>query len=554
MAIQYMFKEMDKVIRESASEYHEALERQNSAVQTKVYYTEQWVKGLVVKSIFKYLNIIASMPTTHFKSIKQKATRAAVSALSSYSTVSNWERKLTTAGFKVLTGRKDFLGIPEDFDYSEQFKFKQVHVAKEPHNTIVLTFFQSYTQGQGTRYVPDKHGSAQRQVMKEVLRDALDTLAHTDTLVDSTMKSAGLGGAGAVSTRGLDYGVGSQFQRLHGGAGSNNAPLGFGNRSDTTVHLVDALQKLGEPGVAQDITAYAQEEAFMSGNGVTNTQIKSITSFLNQEFNAAYKIDGMSKIDVLGGGFEIDKNFVIKIAVGSGNQNSLMKRADAMKKGAKKGGLQGFFKSIENRLLDKFQKDPGMKTSLSMAEMVERGVFAGVAKRMKTASGMPDMRFKVNKALYNKAKYNEKTSGKNFIKIKKASKKTVKRRAEQKHVIPKPSNNAGSSFKNQDFNPLALEALLNELLPKVVASKMTSPALNYRTGRFAESAEVEEVMIGQRGGLNVNYTYQKDPYQTFEPGFARGSTYRDPRKIIGESVREIAQSMIGNKFLRVRRV
>ena len=83
---------------------------------------------------------------------------------------------------------------------------------------------------------------------------------------------------------------------------------------------------------------------------------------------------------------------------------------------------------------------------------------------------------------------------------------------------------------------------------------MTSPALVYRTGRFAESAEVQEVMIGGRGGVNVNYTYQKDPYQTFEPGFARGSTYRDPRKIIGESVREIAQSMMGNKFLRVRRV
>ena len=494
------------------------------------------------------------MPTTHFKSIKREAYRAAVSALSSYSTVSNWETKLTTAGFKILKGKKTAFGVPEDL-VERAPNLKQVLVEKAPHNTIVLTFFQSYTQGQGTRYVLDKHGSAQRQVMREVVKEALDILAHKDVVVDSTLRRAGLGGAGAISDigGGISKSIGKQFQRLHGGAGSNNAPLGFGNRSDTTVHLIDALQQLGNEGLAQDITAYAQEEASFKG-GVTNTQIKSITSFLNQEFNAAYKIEGMSKIDVLGSGFEIDKDFVIKIAVGSANQNSLMKRADAMKKGAKKGGLQGFFKSIENRLLDKFQKDPAMKTSLSMAEMMERGVFAGITKKMKTASGMPDMRFKVNKDLYNKAKYKEKTSGQRFIKVKKGSKKTVKRRAEQKHVIPKPSNNAGSSFKNQDFNPLALEALLNELLPKVVASKMTSPALNYRTGRFAESAEVEEVMIGQRGGLNVNYTYQKDPYQTFEPGFARGSTYRDPRKIIGESVREIAQSMIGNKFLRVRRV
>ena len=83
---------------------------------------------------------------------------------------------------------------------------------------------------------------------------------------------------------------------------------------------------------------------------------------------------------------------------------------------------------------------------------------------------------------------------------------------------------------------------------------MTSPALNFRTGRFAASAQVQDVMVGPRGGLNVNYTYMRDPYETFEPGNAMGSTQRDPRKIIGESVREIAQSIIGDRFLRVRRV
>jgi hypothetical protein len=83
---------------------------------------------------------------------------------------------------------------------------------------------------------------------------------------------------------------------------------------------------------------------------------------------------------------------------------------------------------------------------------------------------------------------------------------------------------------------------------------MGDPRLNYRTGRFAQSVEAEDVMVGPRGGLQVNYTYMKNPYQTFEPGFRQGSTYRDPRKIIGESIREIAQSIIGDRFLKVRRV
>jgi hypothetical protein len=61
-------------------------------------------------------------------------------------------------------------------------------------------------------------------------------------------------------------------------------------------------------------------------------------------------------------------------------------------------------------------------------------------------------------------------------------------------------------------------------------------------------------MVGPRGGVQVDYTYDKFPYQTFEPGFKQGSTQRDPRKIIGESVRAIAQSIIGDKFLKVRRV
>ena len=103
-------------------------------------------------------------------------------------------------------------------------------------------------------------------------------------------------------------------------------------------------------------------------------------------------------------------------------------------------------------------------------------------------------------------------------------------------------------------NPLALEALLEKALPKVVASKMTAPALVYRTGRFAESAEVRNVTMGPRGATVAEYTYQKNPYQTFEPGFEQGSTYRDPRKIIGQSIRQIAQGIMKDKFIRTRRV
>ena len=91
------------------------------------------------------------------------------------------------------------------------------------------------------------------------------------------------------------------------------------------------------------------------------------------------------------------------------------------------------------------------------------------------------------------------------------------------------------------------------MLPQMVASKMTSPALQFRTGRFANSARVENVNIGPRGGTHIDYTYMRNPYETFEPGNKQGSTQRDPRKIIGASIRELAMGILGRQPTTIRR-
>ena len=80
---------------------------------------------------------------------------------------------------------------------------------------------------------------------------------------------------------------------------------------------------------------------------------------------------------------------------------------------------------------------------------------------------------------------------------------------------------------------------------------MQSPALNYRTGRFASSVRVTDVVTTPKGFPSMGYTYDKDRYQTFEPGFAQGSVDRDPRKLIDKSMREIAaQYAVGRFFTR----
>ena len=102
-------------------------------------------------------------------------------------------------------------------------------------------------------------------------------------------------------------------------------------------------------------------------------------------------------------------------------------------------------------------------------------------------------------------------------------------------------------------SPIALRNLLNEMLPQMVASKMTPPALQFRTGRFANSARVENVNIGPRGGIGIDYTYMRNPYETFEPGNKQGSVQRDPRKIIGASIRELAMGILGRQPTTIRR-
>lgn len=101
--------------------------------------------------------------------------------------------------------------------------------------------------------------------------------------------------------------------------------------------------------------------------------------------------------------------------------------------------------------------------------------------------------------------------------------------------------------------PLQLIASLNKRLPEVVQKNMNPPALEYQTGRFAESVKVTDVMTTAKGFPSVGYTYDRENYGQFES--TSGSNFadakRDPRVLIDKSIREIATKMaIGRFFTR----
>jgi hypothetical protein len=107
---------------------------------------------------------------------------------------------------------------------------------------------------------------------------------------------------------------------------------------------------------------------------------------------------------------------------------------------------------------------------------------------------------------------------------------------------------------NIDLN--ALLVLLNSHLAAQIKKNMgqgdRSDILNYRTGRFANSARVERISESRQGMITAFYNYMKNPYATFSAGGAQGfPVSRDPKLLISKSIRELASAKIANRMRAV---
>ena len=214
-------------------------------------------------------------------------------------------------------------------------------------------------------------------------------------------------------------------------------------------------------------------------------------------------------------------------------------------------GPGSYYEAIENFVsnLSGFKKVDALAGSRGADQAVLDYAIANFALIF-TKTGTIDKRYKINKTLLKKAKKEVgKSRGRHKAKSKGA--KVTKRKAR--------GGSTGSLAKKHHAStdhPLALREMINAVLPDEILKQMGSPALVNRTGRFRQSARVTNVLTGPRGGVQIDYTYQRNPYEVFEPGSGSplANQYRDPRKIIGQTVREIAQELMGRKFIKVRRV
>lgn len=149
--------------------------------------------------------------------------------------------------------------------------------------------------------------------------------------------------------------------------------------------------------------------------------------------------------------------------------------------------------------------------------------------------------------------------GKNTIKIKKPKRKTKAIASAKKLKSKLQASRKKDTVKNTGIVPELLEAeqvdlvalqnLINTLLHQQIRQNMGDgnrrDVLNYETGRFAQSAQVERLTQGRAGMITAYYTYMKYPYATFSEGgqqeFPRS---RDPKLLISKSIRDIAQQQM----------
>lgn len=186
--------------------------------------------------------------------------------------------------------------------------------------------------------------------------------------------------------------------------------------------------------------------------------------------------------------------------------------------------------SFENTLkeVDELEGSPSLKDAIESVILYE--ISSGVKRTPKKVTGNP--------------KKSVKTKGRGRASKKIKSAQTT--RVIRDDRVPKSAVSqfaTGTSRQQSLFSLNSLLGPLNQKLSEVVKKNMKEPRLQNRTGRFADSVQVVDVQTTPQGFPSIGYTYQRAPYDKFEK-----DPQRDPRKLIDQSIREVASQFALGRF------
>lgn len=468
---------------------------------------------------------------------RQNLKKYADNAFKDVFTVKNISDEHRKLGYTVSRTQKQAKDIANRVGRDGQVYSVAIYRTGDNVTAIYFSSFYGNKQYaiQTKKMASDSSGDVQnvvvRNLMNECLKKTVEGIVTRGPLGGMKRVPFGLGGdKPVVSSATLKAEMereGGYRRRVHGEPPGNQT-----GGSDTTVASVNLIEYLQTE--KDSILSRAQRDSKLRRNTFLDKLFEEIVDGIT--VNLVIKRKAMSdaikhkqQIEIV---MTLANDDVNKLQGVRADKNPLLQRA----------------RQVEKDLIKKFS-DPNYTASKSPRKrLVEVGSKA-IIQNMFPHKSRPDMRYRVNRKLLaagKKETLNDQV--KQAIALTKAS-VSGRKQSSGKGAKTKKGYTAGRVEQQAGSNPMALRNLLNELLPMVVAKNMTSPALQYRTGRFANSVRVEDVTQGPRGGNTmIEASYMTDPYSTFAPGGRKHTPQRDPERLIKRSVREIATGMIGARF------
>ena len=204
------------------------------------------------------------------------------------------------------------------------------------------------------------------------------------------------------------------------------------------------------------------------------------------------------------------------------------------------------------KILDKSIKNLESLNDVGPGLAFLRGSDSFADKKQKEAVNIVLKRFKKLK--------NVKTDALFKIKLGETKAKTKQKGSPPASIVAKARSSRARKLMvakrtNATNAPLQMIVNFNKRLPAVVQKNMRAPALEYDTGRFAESVKVTDVTKTPKGFPSIGYTYDRDNYEQFEAtsGSKQFASHdRDPRRLIDRSMREIAKELAMGRFFTRR--
>ena len=134
----------------------------------------------------------------------------------------------------------------------------------------------------------------------------------------------------------------------------------------------------------------------------------------------------------------------------------------------------------------------------------------------------------------------------------------VKSKSRTRVKVPTKTVNVALDPGRIDYTPeqgiplITIKDLLNAQLRSEIVPLMTSPRLQYRTGRLANSFRITEITRTPREFPSIGFTYMRSPYDIFDPliGKAPWNSVgnRSPRDLGEAAIRNAARKLAIGKF------